>query len=72
MPDVTLRSEIWCAMDGRALQDVDAAAVLEAYTERPSWRELRRNWGNQGAVLVRIWGPDDKHLNEHEIVGVIE
>jgi hypothetical protein len=67
-----MTSELWCVMDGRAYTDVHAAAIYEAYTERPSWRQLRRNWGDYGAVLVHMWGPSDDKLNSHEIVGPID
>ena len=60
-------------MDSRAQYDTDAASVLEAVgSTQPSWRQLQRDWGNQGAVLVRYFGWDGKAYTKKEIVGVVK
>jgi hypothetical protein len=60
-------------LDGRAQYDMDAAIVMEACgSQRPSNKYLRDAWGDQGAVLVRWFAPNEKgEFTESEIVAVI-
>lgn len=66
---------IFMVMDSRAQFDIDSAAVLECCGEKqPSWRALRRDWGEQGAVLVRfrqVPNTDGNVATDPEVVGVI-
>lgn len=46
---------LYMVMDGRAQFDIDRASVLECCgNKQPSWKSLRKDWGEQGAVLVRF------------------
>lgn len=46
---------VYMVMDSRAQFDIDRATILECCGDKqPSWRSLRRDWGEQGAVLVRF------------------
>ncbi|GJK12488.1 hypothetical protein TUM16664_02600 [Enterobacter cloacae] len=66
---------IFMVMDSRAQFDIDRAAVLECCGEKqPSWRALRRDWGEQGAVLVRfrlVPNTNGDVATDPEVVGTI-
>lgn len=66
---------VYMVMDSRAQFDIDRAAVLECCCEKqPSWRTLRRDWGQQSAVLVRfrlVPGTNSEVATDPEVVGVI-
>lgn len=67
---------VYMVMDSRAQFDIDSAAILECCGDKqPSWRNLRRDWGEQGAVLVRyphIIGTKNNYDGDNpEVVGVI-
>ncbi|EGA8865394.1 TPA: hypothetical protein ACISY6_005178 [Salmonella enterica subsp. enterica serovar Eastbourne] len=63
---------IFMVMDSRAQFDIDSAAILECCGDKqPSWRTLRRDWGDQGAVLVRLRLVNSDIATDPEVVGVI-
>lgn len=63
---------VYMVMDSRAQFDIDRAVVLECCGEKqPSWRSLRRDWGEQGAVLVRFRLDNSDIATDPEVVGVI-
>ncbi|MFB4610300.1 hypothetical protein ACE3JM_02955 [Enterobacter hormaechei subsp. steigerwaltii] len=66
---------IFMVMDSRAQFDIDSAAILECCGDKqPSWRTLRRDWGDQGAVLVRLHlvpNTNGEVATDPEVVGVI-
>lgn len=66
---------VYMVMDSRAQFDIDRAAVLECCGEKqPSWRTLRRDWGQQSAVLVRfrlVPNTNSEVATDPEVVGVI-
>ena len=63
---------IFMVMDSRAQFDIDSAAILECCGDKqPSWRNLRRDWGDQGAVLVRFRLVNSDMVTDPEVVGVI-
>lgn len=66
---------IFMIMDSRAQFDIDRATVLECCgNKQPSWRSLRKDWGEQGAVLVRfrlVPNTNGKVATDPEVVGVI-
>lgn len=66
---------VYMVMDSRAQFDIDCAAVLECCGDKqPSWRSLRKDWGDQGAVLVRfrmVPSTDGNVATNPEVVGII-
>lgn len=63
---------VYMVMDSRAQFDIDRAVVLECCGEKqPSWRSLRRDWGEQGAVLVRFRLDNSDIATDPEVVSVI-
>lgn len=66
---------IFMIMDSRAQFDIDRATVLECCgNKQPSWRSLRKDWGEQGAVLVRfrlVPNTNGEVATDPEVVGVI-
>lgn len=63
---------VYMVMDSRAQFDIDSAAILECCGEKqPSWRSLRRDWGEQGAVLVRFRLDNSDIATDPEVVGAI-
>ncbi|AMH01851.1 hypothetical protein AL485_23315 [Serratia liquefaciens] len=64
---------VYMVLDSRAQYDTDAAAVLECCGEgkQPSMRTLSRDWGEQGAVLVRYEKINDTEFGNETVVGVI-
>ncbi|EGK0218008.1 hypothetical protein IOJ95_001383 [Salmonella enterica] len=66
---------IFMVMDSRAQFDIDSAAILECCGDKhPSWRSLRKDWGEQGAVLVRfrrVPNTDGNVATDPEVVSVI-
>lgn len=66
---------IYMVMDSRAQFDIDRATVLECCgNKQPSWRSLRKDWGEQGAVLVRfrlVPNTNGEVATDPEVVGVI-
>ena len=63
---------VYMVMDSRAQFNIERAAVLECCGEKqPSWRSLRRDWGEQGAVLVRFRLDNSDIATDPEVVGVI-
>lgn len=63
---------IFMVMDSRAQFDIDSAAILEYCGDKqPSWRKLRRDWGGQGAALVRFRLVNSDMATDPEVVGVI-
>lgn len=67
---------VYMVMDSRAQFDIDRAAVLECCGEKqPSWRSLRRDWGEQGAVLVRfrlVPNTNGDVATDPEVIGTIK
>ncbi|TGC25058.1 hypothetical protein [Escherichia sp. E1130] len=67
---------MFMVMDSRAQFDIDRAAVLECCGEKqPSWRSLCRDWGEQGAVLVRfrlVPNTNGDVATDPEVVGTIK
>ncbi|KLE40683.1 hypothetical protein [Klebsiella aerogenes] len=67
---------VYMVMDSRAQFDIDRASVLECCgNKQPSWKSLRRDWGEQGAVLVRfrvVANTNSEVATDPEIVGVID
>jgi hypothetical protein len=62
----------YLVMDSRAQYDVDEAAILESCgCKQPKWSRLRKDWGNQGAVLVRWHTVVNGAYTESEVIGVI-
>lgn len=56
----------------RAQFDIDSAAILECCGDKqPSWRSLRKDWGDQGAVLVRFRLVNSDMATDPEVVGII-
>ncbi|EGS3388441.1 TPA: hypothetical protein RU593_004448 [Salmonella enterica] len=66
---------IFMVMDSRAQFDTASAAILECCGDKqPSWRTLRKDWGDQGAVLVRfrlVPNTNGEVATDPEVVGVI-
>lgn len=66
---------LYVVMDGRAQFDINRAAILECCgNTKPSWKSLREDWGEQGAVLVRCRQSQINGENvytDEEVVGVI-
>lgn len=66
---------VYMVMDSRAQFDIDRAAVLECCgNKQPSWRSLRRGWGQQSAVLVRfrlVPNTNSEVATDPEVVGTI-
>lgn len=66
---------IFMVMDSRAQFDIDRATVIECCgNKQPSWRSLRKDWGEQGAVLVRfrlVPNTNGEVATDPEVVGVI-
>ncbi len=63
---------IFMVMDSRAQFDIDSAATLECCGDKqPSWRSLRKDWGDQGAVLVRFRLVNSDMATDPEVVGII-
>ncbi|MCJ8695566.1 hypothetical protein MWG74_15290 [Escherichia coli] len=66
---------LYMVMDGRAQFDIDRAAVLECCgNNKPSWKSLQNDWGEQGAVLVRfrlVPNTNGEVATDPEVVGVI-
>lgn len=66
---------IFMVMDSRAQFDIDSAAILECCGDKqPTWRTLRRDWGDQGAVLVRfrlVPSTNSEVATDPEVVGTI-
>ena len=66
---------IFMIMDSRAQFDIDRATVLECCgNKQPSWRSLRKDWGEQGAVLVRfrlVPNTNGEVATDPDVVGVI-
>ncbi|ECB2048577.1 hypothetical protein EVH22_21750 [Salmonella enterica subsp. enterica serovar Bareilly] len=66
---------IFMVMDSRAQFDIDRATVIECYgNKQPSWRSLRKDWGEQGAVLVRfrlVPNTNGEVATDPEVAGVI-
>lgn len=66
---------VYMVMDSRAQFDIDRASVLECYgNKQPPWKSLQRDWGEQGAVLVRfraVANINGEVATDPEIVGVI-
>lgn len=66
---------IFMVMDSRAQFDIDRATVLECCgNKQPSWRSLRKDWGEQGAVLVRfrlVPNTNGEVATDPEVVDVI-
>lgn len=66
---------IFMVMDSRAQFDIDRATVLECCgNKQPSWRSLRKDWGEQGAVLIRfrlVPNTNGEVATDPEVVGVI-
>ncbi|EGN0308559.1 hypothetical protein IIG13_004668 [Salmonella enterica] len=51
---------------------MDSAAILECYGDKqPSWHALRKDWGDQGAVLVRFRLVNSDMATDPEVVGII-
>ncbi|EHG4834326.1 hypothetical protein LW062_001376 [Salmonella enterica] len=49
-----------------------SAAILECYGDKqPSWHALRKDWGVQGAVLVRFRLVNSDMATDPEVVGII-
>lgn len=67
---------IFMVMDSRAQFDIDRASVLECCgNKQPSWKSLKRDWGEQGAVLVRfrvVANTNGEVATDPEIVGIID
>ncbi|WP_447314592.1 hypothetical protein ACNHKA_06595 [Klebsiella michiganensis] len=67
---------VYMVMDSRAQFDIDRASVLECCgNKQPSWKSLQRDWGEQGAVLVRfrvVANTNGEVATDPEIVGVID
>ncbi len=67
---------VYMVMDSRAQFDIDRASVLECCgNKQPSWKSLLRDWGEQGAVLVRfrvVANTNGEVATDPEIVGVID
>ncbi|EPG5709376.1 TPA: hypothetical protein ACIIUJ_004873 [Klebsiella aerogenes] len=67
---------VYMVMDSRAQFDIDRASVLECCgNKQPSWKSLLRDWGEQGAVLVRfrvVANTNGEVATAPEIVGVID
>ncbi|HEM8661523.1 TPA: hypothetical protein U2Q74_003811 [Klebsiella aerogenes] len=68
-------AHMFMVMDSRAQFDIDRASVLECCGKKqPSWKSLQRDWGEQGAVLVRfrvVANTNGEVATDPEIVGVI-
>ncbi|HAE7524364.1 TPA_asm: hypothetical protein G4P13_004280 [Salmonella enterica subsp. enterica serovar Carrau] len=48
------------------------AVILECYGDKqPSWHALRKDWGDQGAVLVRFRLVNSDMATDPEVVGII-
>ncbi|ECD9444663.1 hypothetical protein FNH85_23860 [Salmonella enterica subsp. salamae] len=67
---------VYMVMDSRAQFDIDRAAVLECCgNKQPSWKSLHRDWGEQGAVLIRypliLGTKNDYDGDSPEVVGII-
>ncbi|EHN5990683.1 hypothetical protein U7865_004462 [Salmonella enterica] len=63
---------IFMVMDSRAQFDIDSATVLECCDDKqPSWRTLRKDCGDQGAVLVRFRLVNSDMATDPEVVGTI-
>ncbi|AXC68241.1 hypothetical protein DOE63_23915 [Salmonella enterica subsp. diarizonae serovar 59:z10:-] len=66
---------IFMVMDSRAQFDIDRATVIECCgNKQPSRRSLRKDWGEQGAVLVRfrlVPNTNGEVATDPEVVGVI-
>jgi hypothetical protein len=66
---------LYMVMDGRAQFDIDRASVLECCgNKQPSWKSLRKDWGEQGAVLVRfhlVPNTNGDVATDPEVVGTI-
>lgn len=63
---------VFMVMDSRAQFDTDSAAILECYGDKqPSWHSLRKDWGDQGAVLVRFRLVNSDMATNPEVVGTI-
>ncbi|EHL5406197.1 hypothetical protein KD288_002420 [Salmonella enterica] len=66
---------IFMVMDSRARFDIDSAVILECCGDKqPSWRTLRKDWGEQGAVLARfrlVPNTNGEVATDPEVVGVI-
>ncbi|EGQ2099194.1 hypothetical protein I2537_004856 [Salmonella enterica] len=63
---------IFTVMDSRAQFDIDSAAILECCGDnQPSWCSLRKDWGDQGAVLVRFRLVNSDMATDPEVVGII-
>ncbi|ENF6042537.1 hypothetical protein ABRV10_004616 [Citrobacter amalonaticus] len=66
---------IFMIMDSRAQFDIDRATVLECCgNKQPSWRSLRKDWGEQGAVLIRfrlVPNTNGEVATDPEVVGII-
>lgn len=64
-------TEFWMVMDARARYDVDAATCYEAFTRKPTDKELKAWWGRD-AVLVRSYNPDKNGVfQSSDLVGVL-
>ncbi|EAZ1705818.1 hypothetical protein BMG48_09595 [Salmonella enterica] len=66
---------VYMVMDSRAQFDIDSATILECCGDKqPSWRTLRKDWGEQGAVLVRfrlVPNTNGEVATDPEVVGII-
>ncbi|HEN3233961.1 TPA: hypothetical protein U5D48_004457 [Yersinia enterocolitica] len=61
----------YMVLDSRAQVDSDRAVVLECLgNHRPSMKSLSKDWGQQGAVLVK-YNQSGNELTNEEIVAVI-
>ncbi|AYX13995.1 hypothetical protein GBL98_20790 [Yersinia pseudotuberculosis] len=61
----------YMVLDSRASSDINSAAVLECLgNHRPSMKSLSKDWGQQGAVLVK-YNQSGNELTNEEIVAVI-
>lgn len=69
-------THMFMVMDSRAQFDIDRASVLECCgNKQPSWKSLKRDWGEQGAVLVRfrvVANTNGEVATDPEIVGIID
>ncbi|WP_297196266.1 hypothetical protein [uncultured Pluralibacter sp.] len=66
---------VYMVMESRAQFDIDRASILECCSNKqPTRKSLRRDWGEQGAVLIRfrvVANTDGEVVTDPEIVGVI-
>lgn len=61
----------YMVLDSRAQFDSNSAVVLECLgNNRPSMKKLSKEWGQQGAVLVR-YNQSGNELTNEEIVAII-